>query len=623
MNKKDLSLLKKLLDLQVYSLKQSGRWLTKHLSFAIEHLPDKEELVFKVFKTSVTILFLIKKSPSFKSKILSMLGSLPKNKWTTFLDNLSTSNDHNTMAIQLLQILLQELISRDKDFQPFWTPAYKDVSERLLLPTGTDFVGLDSNSSNNWSQSQEEKSRFLTIKTTRQVNKNSQKTFSPSFMSSLVGKWEKGAIQVAKVKTLKVKIYPTYHQKQLLDEFIDTSRFVYNRTVDQINKGHKINFQSLRDLLVTADTKKNLQEYKDFDVLIDRLREQKKQVTCNEAKKELQTQIDMIQTERRNKMKEYKSVKNCMVNEFELKTPKDIRSNAVNRCCDAYKSGFTNLKNGKIKCFRMSFKKKNDKRQTIELTPKNISIVDGRIKVLPETFKEHCFLETSKNNKKRLRGLKIENNVDIVRSNKVYYLHLCVRTEPKEVVDKNTIAGVDLGVRTFATVHSYNMTTNDNALFEYKQHNDLLTKLNKKIDILKKTRRIRKKAFSKIEKKKANMVDLLHWDFINHILQNNDVVYLGDIKSHDIVKGGYNHTLNRAFNDLKFYQLKQRLLYKAGVQGKLVILVKEHYTTKTCSSCGQLNNVGSKEVFECCSCSQVTGRDMNASKNMVMKGLIH
>ena len=135
--------------------------------------------------------------------------------------------------------------------------------------------------------------------------------------------------------------------------------------------------------------------------------------------------------------------------------------------------------------------------------------------------------------------------------------------------------------------------------------------------------RIKKKHYSKIEKKKKNLVDKLHWDVINDLLKNNDVVYFGDIKSHDIVKDGKNSKLNTDFNDLKFFQFKQRLLYKAYVYNKKVYFVAEHYTTKTCSCCGTINNnVGSKEVFKCNKCLNVTGRDFNASKNIKMKGLL-
>ncbi len=134
---------------------------------------------------------------------------------------------------------------------------------------------------------------------------------------------------------------------------------------------------------------------------------------------------------------------------------------------------------------------------------------------------------------------------------------------------------------------------------------------------------IRKKHFTKLEKKKKNLVDCLHWSFINDLLENSDVVYLGDIKSHDIVKNGKNKSLNLSFNDLKMFILKQRLIYKAGTLGKPVYLVPEHFTTKTCSSCGNINQyVGSSEIFTCSTCNLIAGRDVNAAKNIKMKGLL-
>ena len=346
-NKKLLSPLEKLLDLQDWKLKQLGRWLTKNLLYAIKHLPDKEELIYKVFKNLLATIYLIKKSQSFKNKILSMPEFQQKNKWTIFLDNLSSSKNQSTLHIQLLQILLQELTLKEKVYQPFWNPVYKNLSENLLLPTGTDFVGLDSISSSNWYQKQVEKLSSLKIQTIKLQNKNLQKTFSQSFTSSLVDKWEREAMPTVKLKTLKIKIYPTNKQKQLLDEFIDTSRFVYNRTLEYINKGHKINFQDLRDILVTENTKKGLDEYKAFDDSIKELHKQKKETIKDN--KDIEDKIKTLQKERRDLMKQYDSTKNPLINSFETNTPKDIRANAVKRCCDAFKSGFANLKNGNIR----------------------------------------------------------------------------------------------------------------------------------------------------------------------------------------------------------------------------------------------------------------------------------
>jgi IS605 OrfB family transposase len=319
-------------------------------------------------------------------------------------------------------------------------------------------------------------------------------------------------------------------------------------------------------------------------------------------------------------MKQYDYTKNPLIHSFETNTPKDIRANAVKRCCDAFKTGFTNLRKGNIKHFNMKYKKKTDAIQTIELTPKIISIQSGNIRIAPEFFKEDCVFRCHNNSKKRIMNLVIDHNVDIVRRKKEYYIHFTVPTESQICEHYKNVAGVDLGIRTFATVHTNNEETT--FLTEYKHRADLLRKFNMKINLLKSLKRIRKKHIEKQEKKKKNLVDRLHWTFVNHLLENNDVIYLGDIKSHDIVNGGKNRALNLAFNDLKFFLLKQRLIYKASLCGKKVFMVPEQYTTKTCSCCGMINNnVGSKEVFECDHCKMVTGRDMNASKNMKLKGL--
>ena len=151
-----------------------------------------------------------------------------------------------------------------------------------------------------------------------------------------------------------------------------------------------------------------------------------------------------------------------------------------------------------------------------------------------------------------------------------------------------------------------------------------LKKLSEKMDFLKSIKKIQKRKMCQLEKrkKKKDLVDSLHWDFINDILKNNDIILLGLINSHNIVKGGKNKKLNRDFCDLKFYLLRQRLLYKASVSQKKVILVKEHYTTKTCSNCGILNQeIGSSKIFKCSNCHLLADRDINASKNILLKGL--
>ena len=632
-----LSLLEKLLDSPDSIARPYENWLTVHRSFAIEHLPTKEGFIYKVFETCAVQLsqLQMEKDALSRRKTLFTLVSLPRSKWTIFLDKLTSSSsttDHATLATELLQILLLESISREKVYRPFWTPAYKDASVKLLLPTETDYVDSASNSSTAWSQKLEVKSSFLTIKSTELANRNSQTISSPSYTFFPVDKWEKEAIPVAKLKTLKLKIYPTQQQKKLLDGFIHTSRYVYNRAIEMTKKGHKANFFDLRDMLVTDQSKKSLDSYKKFDVeLLEKLNKMKDLNGDAYKIKLIKEEIKQINTKRRNEMKGVMYQKNDLIRPFELETPKDIRSSAVKRCCDAIKTGFSNLRNGNIKFFRMKYKKRTDKVQTIELTPKLISIdQDGKIKIAPETFgKDNCYLAFDKHNVKKVKKINIDHNVDLSKTPDGYFLYIPIETTQKtNTAPRFRVCGVDLGVRTLGTVYSTSVNGGNTTILEYEQKIDLLRSLSKKIKFLKKLKRdrmrIRKKQLKKREKKKKDLVDKMHWDFINDLLKKQDVVYIGDIKSHDIVKRCNNSTLNQDFNDLKFYVLKSRLLYKASVLDKRVFYINEHYTTKTCSACGQINNdVGSSKMFKCEHCKLETGRDCNASKNMLLKGMFH
>lgn len=162
---------------------------------------------------------------------------------------------------------------------------------------------------------------------------------------------------------------------------------------------------------------------------------------------------------------------------------------------------------------------------------------------------------------------------------------------------------------------------------EYNYRKNLLDKLNKEIILIKnktgRNNRLRKKSLTKREEKKINIVNDLHWKTANDLLKKNDVIFYGDIKSHDIVKKKNNKNLKRSFNDMKFYKFKERLLYKASIQSKLVICVNEAYTSKTCSFCGNIYNPGYSKIYECKNCDKKMDRDINAAKNILMKGLLN
>jgi putative transposase len=322
------------------------------------------------------------------------------------------------------------------------------------------------------------------------------------------------------------------------------------------------------------------------------------------------------------KKENFSLMKNPLIYDFELNTSNEIKSNAIKSVCDAYKSGFSNLRNGTIKYFNMKFKKKNEKRKCIELAKSDIQFFKSGVKISPSKFQNgEEIIKINKKNLNKYKDLKITHNTDLTKVNGIYYIHVLVDYKIKQEENKKYLnfCGIDPGVRTFVSIYG----NNDISTIDMKDPNKL-KRLNNKIKFLK-TLRIRKKKIIKIEKRKEYIIDEMHWNICNYLIKSYDVIFFGDIKSHNIVKKSYNKTLNRKFNDLKFYKFKKRLLYKGIMNNKKVFFINEAFTSQGCSTCGNLwKELGKNKIYTCQNklCKKVFDRDYNAAKNICMKGIL-
>jgi putative transposase len=609
--KQNIFLLERLLPSLVSANKFFGKWLMMRRLEAIEHLPNNEDLINSIWKKCAIIFLLIQKSQLLRKKTSSILESLPKNNWMTFLDNL-TSLNQNIQPIGLLKILVLELISKEKAFKPFWTAALKDISEKLWSPTEIDSLDLPSTLLISLSPSQEVKLPLLTMIKTNPLNKNLPKTSFQLSTSTVVAKWVEENTVPQVQKAMRVRIYPTMEQKKILNEWFNTSNYVYNKTVESIHNGSRINFQELRDSLVTNNTKKfNEEDIKQSNV-IKELHNLKKKAISSDEKKEIENKINEEKYKLRELRKKLQSSKNPNITEWEINTPKDIRAGAVDDVVKAYKTGFANLKNGNIRYFHLNYKKKEKNKASMVVSKKMVSIKDNKLILSKNTLKENSEFKIKEKLDKKFQ---ITADSRILMENKKYYIIVPIDVKIQEKVKPVQYCGIDPGIRTFITSFQ-----NDGKV-EYKHQRILIDKLNKQIYYLKSKRlNNKRKALTKREFKKENLINEIHWKTINHLVSNNDVIFYGDIKSHNIVNGGKNKRLNKDFNDLKFYQFKQRLEYKALINGKLVVKVNEAYTSKTCSNCGTINDPKNSEIYSCSCCKRSIGRDENAAKNILLKG---
>lgn len=623
---KNTSLSERHLDLLVSVPRRFVSWLTKIRSNVIRLCLGKESLIRTIWRRCVLLFLLMNKYPVMKNRILSMLGSLQKSKLMTLVDKLNSSKaeDLNILHIHLLQILVQESILEEKACQKYWTPAYKEMSERLLLPIKTDSLGSDLTSSTSLYPKQVEESQSLTVRRISLQNKNCQKTYYQLFTSTVVNKWEKEVTKETTVtKSLKIKLKLSPEQKSVVNEWINTSNYLYNKTIEYINKGHPINFYSLRDLLVTRNTKKQDEIYKQLESTIKELRTTLKSLTNQEQKDNVNKLIKEQQSLLKLKKKDIKSEINDNIEEWELNTPKDIRAGAIEDVCKAYKTAFSNLRNGNITNFKMEFRKHHNVDKSIVL-PKNLIKLHQTdklsFKIAPTYFKNGSIFKTGKKKSKQYSNLAINNDCRMLKQNNSYWIIVPLTIDKKPKQQPINYCGVDPGVRTFMT------SFGNNGCYEYTHNKVLLEKLNKRIFYLKSLRKEdchnKRKSLVKTERRKTNIINELHWKTINHLLEHNDVILLGDIKSHNIVKRSRNNICNQNFNDLKFYQFKQRIKYKAGCYSKLVIEVNEAYTSQYCSSCGTINNPLASKVYHCTHCNNTYDRDINAAKNILLKGII-
>jgi putative transposase len=371
------------------------------------------------------------------------------------------------------------------------------------------------------------------------------------------------------VKCRKIRIKVNNEQKKVIDEWMHTSRYVYNKTLAAIKNGEHENSIMLRNKYVTE--------------------------------------------------KPRNGHRNVFVQDWEVNTPKEVRGTAVRDVCNAYKTARANKKAGNIKFFNISFKKKSSFDQCIGIQKASIKVKDSHFEIYSRRL-----IPIKKGKRTKIKA--IDYDCRLVKQKNRYFLCIPIKEKTKvNNVGYSRVVGIDPGVRKFMTTFS------DTSCQEYRQRRDLLKKLNEKIDNLRNKRMkplkklqrngYYKKHINKYEIKKENLIDQIHWQTITSLTKTNDVIFYGDIKSHDIVKKYNNRHLNREIMDLKFFKFKERLRHKCFELNKVFIAVNECYTSKTCTNCGILNDVKDSETYKCTSCNITIDRDINGARNILLKGL--
>lgn len=178
------------------------------------------------------------------------------------------------------------------------------------------------------------------------------------------------------------------------------------------------------------------------------------------------------------------------------------------------------------------------------------------------------------------------------------------------------VCGVDLGIKTLATVSDGTQIENPKAL---KTSLDKIKRLQRTVSRRKKGSENRKKAVRKLAQAYARVENVrknaLH-QATTWLAKNKSVVVLETLNVDGMKR---NRKLAQAISDVGFYEFNRQLQYKGAWYGCEVVLADPFFpSSKTCSRCGHKKDELSlsERAFHCEKCGVELDRDLNAAINL-------
>ena len=529
---------------------------------------------------------------NLNQNLLSTHESLPKNKKKILNDKLSLlkSNFQNT---KLSPILEAESTLKGKDLTPFWTKSSKEKSKRLWLPTKTDFAALDLISSNSFVTSLTPNLPFSQIQIQKMALQSSQMISWQLSLTSPLSTTGKESTRYCR----KIPIYTSKEHRELFKKCFNATRYFYNKAVFHSNDQYQKQKEQFED------------STKCLQCDVDLLEDQK--FFCNKHKKcKLKWKIDTSFISLRNQ---------TLVNDKDLEekdkwqkeVPYDTRQLAIKAYAGSLKSALSNYKNGNIKHFKMSYKRKKEKKQICYINKKAIDslrIFKRRLKAPVRVRRRYDVY----------RSYKPESDCILMKDHNKYYL---LFPKERKVVNKKPsmdTVSLDPGRNTFQTFYSPNGVCGKLGDQWYLE----LEKLCKKIDNLQSLRsKIKGKRglvlrHFKLRTKMKNVVSDMHWKMCDYLTKSYKNIIISDFMTSKMISYS---KLNRDLRVQSHYMFKCKLDQKCKERRRNLIVTTEEYTSKTCGGCGELNDVGLSRVLKCKSCGLKIDRDYNGARNILLK----
>jgi hypothetical protein len=376
------------------------------------------------------------------------------------------------------------------------------------------------------------------------------------------------------VKTKKIVLIPTSKQKEILLKWMDSYIDMTNKVLEKIKKTR------------IEQNKKFKKVLKYNEINID--------LNINKLKKEF------------NDYKNALSIKSGI--------NKHILDYAINDAIIMFKSVVSNLDNGHIKKSRLRYIKKTRINKILKIEKhicSNNSFCSSKLGKIVKSVPQINY----KNDIEKVSIIKYDIKKDI------FYMYIRKKVEIKSNnIKEQKIISLDPGLRTFMSGISNDHTIEFASNLKHK-----FIKYFNKIDGIKKNNNIhnKKKHLTKYDNYLSDYIKDVHWQIVNILTTKYTHIFLGNFSTKNMVEDNKSSKLNkRIANALKLYQFRERLKYKCIIRDCKLKIIDEYNTSKCCSNCGNIKqDLKANKIYECIKCNCIYDRDLNASKNILIKGL--
>jgi transposase len=298
-----------------------------------------------------------------------------------------------------------------------------------------------------------------------------------------------------------------------------------------------------------------------------------------------------------------------------LKTPKHIREAAVFEASKNLKSAISNLKNGHIKYFNLTYKHKKQSKWSIGIPKDSLKVYDnGDIGVYEERTTNFRLRTTEK-------VKEINNDCTIHFDGLYYYLCIPEEKEMKSNKESNWMCSMDPGSRKFQTIYS---PDNDNYTIIGDRASSILYKELIKLDKLQSNRNSKNRLkIIKLRSRIQNLQSELHNKTINFLCKNYKNIYIPKLTKENDIISKQNRKINtkivRNMVVLGHCKFIEKLKTKANLYTNVKIhIITEEYTSQKCLNCKKLTKTND-EIYICKSCNFKIDRDVLGSTNILLK----